>query len=332
MNNLRSDPQTILGTSAALFTTALTGAAFWLSYEHLHDLANGHGLNGARAWAWPSTVDMFIVIGELLVLRGSLAKRADWFAILLTAAGSLGSIVLNVAGTGAHAPVLDYVVSAVPPVAALLAFAALMRQIHARLVRISTPVTDAPSDAVTEAVEDAVDAPVYAALTGADDALLTPVDTEPSTAPALAVDAPVTPAADDPSPAPVEPAVALAVTRPTPVITLSVEPALTGVEEQPPTHADAPITHALNEPVDDPSDDDTDAEPTPYPDARHAVLRDLYSDGYRPGTKAMRQALIDAGYGELADGTIRGLRLSLEQHEKHLKDYPPAPRLEGASR
>jgi len=137
------DPQAFLAVLAAGVTVLLTAAAFWLSYEHLHDLAVAHGMarSTARAWAWPATVDLFIVLGELLVLRASLARRPDWFAMALTATGSSGSIALNVAGTGARAPLLDYIVSAIPPCAALLAFGALMRQIHAHLAeRQPSPV------------------------------------------------------------------------------------------------------------------------------------------------------------------------------------------------
>lgn len=122
-----------LAVIAAAVTIALTGAAFWLSYEHLHGVADAHGLqhDQARAWAWPATLDAFIVLGEVLILRGSLRGRIDWWAIALAAAGSGGSIALNVAGVYREgAPVLDYVVAGVPPVAALLAFGALMQQIH----------------------------------------------------------------------------------------------------------------------------------------------------------------------------------------------------------
>ncbi|MEU0752017.1 DUF2637 domain-containing protein [Streptomyces albogriseolus] len=123
-----------LAVGAAAFTVALTAVAFWLSYEHLHDVAaaNGLGARGstARAWAWPATVDMFIIVGELLILRASLRGTVDPWAIALAALGSIGSIALNVAGVGADASPLEYVVAAVPPVAALLAFGALMRQVH----------------------------------------------------------------------------------------------------------------------------------------------------------------------------------------------------------
>lgn len=136
----RFDPSRALAIAAGLVIIALTGAAFWLSYAHLAEVALAHGLGQAkeRAWAWPATLDLFIVAGELMMLRAALARKVDGWAIALTAVGSVGSIVLNVAGvTGARdagaVPLLDYVVAAVPPTAALLAFGALMRQVHQAL-------------------------------------------------------------------------------------------------------------------------------------------------------------------------------------------------------
>ncbi|WP_405459753.1 DUF2637 domain-containing protein [Streptomyces sp. NBC_00101] len=126
----RWDAQLCLTVSAAVLTTGLTAVSFWLSFEALHDLATDHRLRGERAWAWPATIDTFIAIGELLILRASLLRRVDPWAIVLTAAGSIGSIVLNIASVGVSKDVLDYVVAAVPPVAALLAFGVLMRQVH----------------------------------------------------------------------------------------------------------------------------------------------------------------------------------------------------------
>lgn len=121
-----------LAVGAAVIITAITGIAFWLSYHHLHDVAEANGLGNdpARAWAWPAVLDLFYLAGELLILRASYLRTVDWWAIGLTAIGALGSIGLNVAGVGTGAPVLQYVVAAVPPVAALFAFGALMRQLH----------------------------------------------------------------------------------------------------------------------------------------------------------------------------------------------------------
>ncbi|MEU7178821.1 MULTISPECIES: DUF2637 domain-containing protein [Streptomyces] len=138
----------VITALAGALTVVLTAVAFWLSYEHLQGVASRHGMADApaRSWAWPATVDLFIVIGELLILRASLVKRVDWWAVGLATAGSGGSIALNVAGVGGNGQALDYVVAAVPPVAALLAFGALMRQVHAYLAaRASTPVEAAPT-------------------------------------------------------------------------------------------------------------------------------------------------------------------------------------------
>lgn len=140
-----------LAVGASIVIVVLTAAAFWLSYEHLHDVAAMNGLTGVRAWAWPATVDLFIVAGEILILRASLQSRVDKFAIGLTATGSIGSILLNVAGVGAGASVMEYVVAAVPPSAALIAFAALMRQVHERL---ATHPATAPATAPDQHVPD----------------------------------------------------------------------------------------------------------------------------------------------------------------------------------
>ncbi|MFB7555696.1 DUF2637 domain-containing protein [Streptomyces brevispora] len=123
--------------AAGVVIALLTTGGFWLSYAHLAEVAGQHGLSNSptRQWAWPATLDAFIVAGELLMLRAGLRRVTDGWAITLTATGSVGSIALNVAGvsgtaTAGPVPLLDYVVAAVPPAAALLAFGVLMRQVH----------------------------------------------------------------------------------------------------------------------------------------------------------------------------------------------------------
>ncbi|MFE5238626.1 MULTISPECIES: DUF2637 domain-containing protein [unclassified Streptomyces] len=133
----RVDAERLALGAAGLVIVALTAGAFWLSYAHLADVAGQHGLGASpiRRWAWPATLDAFIVTGELLMLRAALRRTTDLWAIAVTAAGSFGSIALNVAGvsgTGSErsVPFLNYVVAAVPPAAAMVAFGVLMRQIH----------------------------------------------------------------------------------------------------------------------------------------------------------------------------------------------------------
>ncbi|WP_371670896.1 DUF2637 domain-containing protein [Streptomyces sp. NBC_00289] len=187
-------------TLASVLTVVLTAVAFWLSYEHLQEVAAAHGMAKAvaRSWAWPATVDLFIVIGELLILRASLAHRVDWWAIGLVTAGDGASIGLNVAGVGQDAGALNYVVAAVPPVAALLAFGALMRQVHAYLARRAStgvnppsPGVEAPSTPVTVTVDRPPVAPP---------AVPTPLPTagpEPAALP-MGVDADSTPVTGEP--------------------------------------------------------------------------------------------------------------------------------------
>lgn len=163
-----------LAILAAILTIGLTGVTFWLSYEALHVLAAGHGLQDQRAWAWPATIDTFIVIGEVLILRASLLGRVDWLAVTLTASGSVGSIVLNVASAG-EVDRMTQVVHAVPPCGALLIFTALMRQIYRALTAPARP-TD-PARTVVERT-----APVDVPLTAVTVPALPP---RPATPPAL---------------------------------------------------------------------------------------------------------------------------------------------------
>jgi len=138
MTKQRLERLALLG--AGLVIVALTAVAFWLSYAHLAEVAKTHGLavSTARTWAWPGAVDAFIISGELLMLRAGLRGVRDPWAIGLTVVGSGGSIGLNVAGVAggdaSAVPLLTYIVAAVPPTAALLAFGALMRQIHNAVV------------------------------------------------------------------------------------------------------------------------------------------------------------------------------------------------------
>ena len=187
------NPTTALAAGAALVTIALTAAAFWLSYEHLHDIASSNGLDGARAWAWPATVDLFIIAGELLVLRASLRGAVDWWAYALAAVGSGGSIALNVFGVGGGAQPMEYVVAAVPPSAALIAFGALMRQVHEALHRIQGTPTVVQPDASAEferAAEQAVEVAEPAALDAARDALVLDLRAHPQPHPAVCAPAP----------------------------------------------------------------------------------------------------------------------------------------------
>lgn len=175
----KQDAERYALVAASIFIVALTAGAFWLSYAHLADIAGQHGLGTSpiRRWAWPATLDAFIVAGELLMLRAGLRRGTDKWAIAVTAIGSGGSIALNVAGvTGTGkagaVPFLDYVVAAVPPAAAMVAFGVLMRQIHQLVERPvdqsepgftpvpEPPVTNSVGKSSVTAVGQSAEAPV----------------------------------------------------------------------------------------------------------------------------------------------------------------------------
>ncbi|GGO56707.1 SpdA protein [Streptomyces daqingensis] len=198
MTKMQAERAAIL--TAGVVIIVLTVAAFWLSYAHLADVAKENGLakSPERAWAWPGTIDLFILAGEVLMFRAALRGGWDWWAFSLTAAGSLGSIALNVAGVGTDDLSLDHVVAAVPPTAALLAFGALMRQVHNLVTDEAADPVPAPTP-VTEVEREAVHQPA------------TPAPAElPGPTPAPADPAPVSveaPAAPEPEPEPVPAAV-----------------------------------------------------------------------------------------------------------------------------
>ncbi|MBT2382091.1 DUF2637 domain-containing protein [Streptomyces sp. ISL-11] len=302
--------QVAITALASQLTVVLTAVAFWLSYEHLQELAARHGMAdaAARSWAWPATVDLFIVIGELLILRASLAKRVDLCAIGLATAGSGGSIALNVAAVGTNATTLDYIVAAVPPVAALLAFGALMRQVHAYLSRrtqtrphgSSTPVNAPPTP-----VEEPLPPPAVTldrAPGGQPPAEAVPTSAAPTPLPALtAFTTPSTPvnAPVDHTPA----------ARPEPV---AADPPPEPVAAPSPTGIDRPST-----PVEL-------CAPVIYPNRVDQLIRALYgTDFVQPSTARMTESMAAAGLGG-SESTARTARGRVKAREPYLAALPTA--------
>jgi|HubBroStandDraft_6_1064221.scaffolds.fasta_scaffold00062_18 hypothetical protein len=151
----------------AAVTVIATAVGFWLSYAGLHSFAARAGLSGPEAWAWPSSVDLFILAGELGITISVLRDgKTDWRAWMYFAAGAGPSVGFNVLHVTVTAPGWGkYAVAATPPVAAVLALAALMQQVlsldaalahlHGRADnpgRSRTHDETAPSDAETAAL------------------------------------------------------------------------------------------------------------------------------------------------------------------------------------
>lgn len=108
-----------LGSVAILIGTA-TGAAFSESYRGLYDWAQHHGFGGFWAAAFPLQVDLFIAVGELVLLVAMLdrwSRRERAGAWLVALAGLAVSVAGNVGHSAAH-DLQSRGTAAVPPLAA----------------------------------------------------------------------------------------------------------------------------------------------------------------------------------------------------------------------
>ncbi len=131
MNRLAT--RTVTGVIAGMVaaTATATAVGFWLSYDGLHVFALRAGLHGPEAWAWPASVDLFILAGEAGVTISALRRHTDWAAWAYLAIGFAASVTANVLHVDpAGLFWTRYAVAAVPPVAAMLALAALLRQVY----------------------------------------------------------------------------------------------------------------------------------------------------------------------------------------------------------
>jgi hypothetical protein len=102
-----------------------------MSYEALHALARDSGVSAGLAWLWPLVVDGFIVVASMSVVRAVIESRRTWHPWTLLLLFS----TISVAGNVAHGPptVIGRLVAAVPPVALVLAFDLLTRQVQLTL-------------------------------------------------------------------------------------------------------------------------------------------------------------------------------------------------------
>lgn len=155
--------RTVTGVLAGMVaaTAAATIVGFWLSYDGLHDFALHSGLIGPEAWAWPASVDLFIAAGEAGVTIAALRSRKDWMAWAYLGLGAAASVTANVLHVAEVPGWAKYAVAAVPPIAAMMALAALLRHVYA----IALDHQDAPAaGAVPSTVAEAAKASMIATI------------------------------------------------------------------------------------------------------------------------------------------------------------------------
>jgi len=87
MNRLAE--RTVTGVIAGMVaaTATATAVGFWLSCDGLHVFALRAGLHGPEAWAWPASVDLFILAGEAVAAISALRRHTDWAAWAYLAIG-----------------------------------------------------------------------------------------------------------------------------------------------------------------------------------------------------------------------------------------------------
>lgn len=139
--------------ASVIAVIAASAVGFWLSYAGLHAFAWRAGLRGPEAWAWPASVDLFILAGELGVTISAVKGRHDKIAWAYLVVAALLSVTFNILHVQAP-PVWwgRYAVAAVPPAAAILALAALMRQVFRGLTAVPATIGGTvPSQIPTDA-------------------------------------------------------------------------------------------------------------------------------------------------------------------------------------
>ncbi|HEY1705936.1 MAG TPA: DUF2637 domain-containing protein [Trebonia sp.] len=147
---------------AALIATA-DGAAFTESYRGLLEWAEHHLLGGFWAAAFPLQVDLFIVVGEL-VLFIAMADRWGWRDRLSAWAVAALGLAVSVAGNVGHIAAHDLQsrgTAAVPPVAAFgalwLGLGVLKRVLRTRRTAAATAARDVQQAAERDALAEVLD-------------------------------------------------------------------------------------------------------------------------------------------------------------------------------
>jgi hypothetical protein len=117
----------------------LAVGAFVLSYDALRALAEEHGVRPELSWIWPLTVDGFLFVASLAVVRNGLLGERTAYQWALVAVFTGVSVAFNVLHSGAGW--LARLVGALPPIALVLAFELAMSQLKSELQRRSLAST-----------------------------------------------------------------------------------------------------------------------------------------------------------------------------------------------
>ena len=160
-----SDGDKAIRTGTAAVVTAVAGFGAVQSYNHIYDLARGHGQSDLDARLLPLSVDGLILAASLVRLHQALRRDAmPARAWLMLGLGVLATLAANVASGLPHGW-MNAVISAWPAVAFVGAVEIDMWMIRkARPEAVVRPVSDPALGAVPSSVLEAAKASMAATL------------------------------------------------------------------------------------------------------------------------------------------------------------------------
>ena len=120
-------------------------ASFVLSYEALWTFATDSGITWWLAWLWPLTLDFFVLVASLSILRNSLNGEPKKYAWTMVIVFTLLSIVFNAIHKGLPLEVYEvYVLPYIPVVAYVLPPVAFVFSFHLGMAQIESELKKRP--------------------------------------------------------------------------------------------------------------------------------------------------------------------------------------------
>lgn len=136
---MQRDWNSFIGKLTAWLVGFLALASFILSYEALLTLALDSGINKWLAWLWPLTLDFFVVVASLSILKNSLKAQPKRYAWTLVVVFTILSTVFNAIHKGLPLDSYNtYVLPYVPVVVFILSPMALVFSFHLLMTQIET--------------------------------------------------------------------------------------------------------------------------------------------------------------------------------------------------
>lgn len=128
-------------------------SSFILSYHTLVVMAMDHGMPIWLAWLWPLSMDLFMMIGCLTVIRFKMLKQSTlypWVVVIITTLASIGFNIASVYNTGDPLTMCMY---GVPPLTVFIALELLLLIIKIEQAAIKKPRRRTPRKPVVKQTE-----------------------------------------------------------------------------------------------------------------------------------------------------------------------------------